>query len=186
LNKRIGLIGSQGTGKSTLAKLLSKKLGLPLITEQARSVAEQMGFKSIDNLTKVQRIELQANILHTQILQEKAHRDTGFVADRTVIDNLAYWQFYSLKDTPEYHGAAILARRHMRDAYDLLVFLRPEFPIEDDGFRFACPHCQRVVDMLVEDIVRLFELNCIEVRGSTEARAEQVFDYLRSEKICPI
>ncbi|HHW42532.1 MAG TPA: AAA family ATPase [Desulfotomaculum sp.] len=40
---RIAITGTHGTGKTTLATELARKLGLPLITEQARRVAVNIG-----------------------------------------------------------------------------------------------------------------------------------------------
>src|SRR5690606_10278039 len=94
---KIGICGSQSTGKSTLAKLLAERLGLPLITEQARFVAQTMAIRSeIDLRATAPSVQarFQQKCLQAQKIAEMAHPN-GFVSDRTVIDNAAYWLAWS-------------------------------------------------------------------------------------------
>ena len=47
---RIAFCGSQGTGKSTLVPLLSKKLGIPVMNKTTQEVMDEFGFKSQDDV----------------------------------------------------------------------------------------------------------------------------------------
>jgi len=86
---RVYFIGSHATGKTTLCRYVSKRYGLPMITEVARGVLAEME-TSLDALrTDVDLVaEYQERVFARQVAIEKLH-EGRFVSDRA-FDNLAY------------------------------------------------------------------------------------------------
>jgi len=90
---RIGLIGAAGTGKSTVAGLLSAKIGVPfkaakLITQR---ILEREGYDYGSGI-RVERFlateQRQLEILDATLEMQSV--DESFVTDRTVVDLAAY------------------------------------------------------------------------------------------------
>src|SRR5438067_10133528 len=75
--KRIAIIGSFSTGKTTLAEAAAPKLGLPLLPEVAREVVD-LGFK----LDKDATVETETLIFLRQFYNEMSH--PSFVVDRSL------------------------------------------------------------------------------------------------------
>ncbi len=86
---RIYFVGSHATGKTTLCRYVSRRYGLPMITEVARAVLAEME-TSLDSLrTEMDLVsEYQSRVFERQVAVEKL-QPTGFVSDRA-FDNLAY------------------------------------------------------------------------------------------------
>jgi predicted ATPase len=86
---RIYFVGSHATGKTTLCRYVSRRYGLPMITEVARGVLAEME-ASLDTLrTDVElTAEYQRRVFERQVAVEKLQAN-GFVSDRA-FDNLAY------------------------------------------------------------------------------------------------
>jgi hypothetical protein len=86
---RIYFVGSHATGKTTLCRYVSRRYGLPMITEVARAVLAEME-SSLDALrTDMDLVaEYQERVFARQVAIEKLH-DGRFVSDRA-FDNLAY------------------------------------------------------------------------------------------------
>jgi nicotinamide riboside kinase len=86
---RIYFVGSHATGKTTLCRYVSRRFGMPMITEVARAVLAEME-SSLDALrTDMDLVaEYQDRVLGRQVAIEKMHGG-GFVSDRA-FDNLAY------------------------------------------------------------------------------------------------
>lgn len=86
---RIYIVGSHATGKTTLCRYISRRYGLPMITEVARAVLAEME-ASFDALrTDMDLVaEYQAQVFARQMAEEQMHRGR-FVSDRA-FDNLAY------------------------------------------------------------------------------------------------
>jgi hypothetical protein len=86
---RIYFVGSHATGKTTLCRYVSRRYGLPMITEVARAVLAEME-SSLDSLrTDMDLVaEYQERVFARQVAIEKLH-DGRFVSDRA-FDNLAY------------------------------------------------------------------------------------------------
>jgi hypothetical protein len=89
---RIYFIGAHATGKTTMSRYVSRKWGLPMITEVARSVLSELE-SSLEALrTDMDLVaEYQKRVFERQISVERMQdgAGSGFVSDRA-FDNLAY------------------------------------------------------------------------------------------------
>ena len=86
---RIYLVGSHATGKTTLCRYISRRYGLPMITEVARAVLAEMEASFDAVRTDMELVsEYQRQVFARQVAVEKLHRGR-FVSDRA-FDNLAY------------------------------------------------------------------------------------------------
>jgi nicotinamide riboside kinase len=170
---RIAVVGTHGTGKTILAAELTRRLGLPLITERARWVARQMGIGHAGQLARDRALarEFQRGVLREQIRAENGHPD-GFVSDRSALDCYAYWVAYGLEGGPEYR-ALCLSR-----PYDLLVYVPPEIPCRADGFRSMDEPLRRLVDEFTRDLLCHCRYPVLPVAGSLEERAKSVLEWL--------
>lgn len=86
---KIYFIGSHSCGKSTLARYVSQKYNLPMISETARMILSEQEMQ-VDTL----RYDLgavdkyQKQVFERQIMEEQSY--LKFVSDRSIIDVLAY------------------------------------------------------------------------------------------------
>lgn len=139
---RIAITGAHGTGKTTLAQALSEKLGLPLIAERARLVAEEMGVKTCEDLLRNPRLarQFQERVLEEQIKAQLAHPQ-GFVSDRCTLDCIAYWNLY-LGDGSDAGRYFFKARLHAFRGLDAVVYVPPDVLSGGDGFRLSGRHAE--------------------------------------------
>jgi nicotinamide riboside kinase len=86
---RIYFVGSHATGKTTMTRYVSRKYGLPMITEIARAVLAELETSFDAIRTDMDLIaEYQKRVFERQ--QQLEHmQGSGFVSDRA-FDNLAY------------------------------------------------------------------------------------------------
>jgi nicotinamide riboside kinase len=86
---RIYFVGAHATGKTTMTRYVSRKWGLPMITEVARAVLAELE-ASLDHLrTDMDLVaEYQRRVFERQVQVERMQQ-LGFVSDRA-FDNLAY------------------------------------------------------------------------------------------------
>jgi len=131
---RIYFVGSHATGKTTLCRYVSRRYGLPMITEVARAVLAEME-TSFDALrTDIELVcEYQRRVFERQVAIEKLHNG-HFVSDRA-FDNLAYAAEHTTS------VADLLESERFRDymrwaAEGIVFFLRPHASLlKDDGVR---------------------------------------------------
>lgn len=174
-NLRIVFVGSHSTGKTTLSSLVSEQLGLVLLPETARSVAAALNLHDLSRLTKEQAAHFQAQVFEAQLYNESCY--SSFVSDRSIVDNLAYIVYHGLHvDDPAFLSTLKMrAQDHIEERpYSLVFFCRPFGEVVDDGFRFTCPHCQYLVDYIIEGLVRdLISPFCPVVELATPSLAER-------------
>lgn len=85
----IGLAGAHRTGKTTLARLIAKSIGIELVDASVRTVFEQLGVDPKEDYSFDKRLWVQ-----NEILAHAANRYAGVkgigIVDRTPLDFLAY------------------------------------------------------------------------------------------------
>lgn len=93
---RIGFCGASGTGKTTLARWLSKELALPMNPVGSRSVALAMGFNNpydVDAAGKRGDFQRRLQLEKSDWEME----NESFVTDRTFLDELVYTMLHDHK-----------------------------------------------------------------------------------------
>ena len=131
---RIYFVGSHATGKTTMTRYVSRRYGLPMITEVARAVLAELE-TSLDALrTDMDLVaEYQRRVFERQVAVEKM-QGSGFVSDRA-FDNLAYAAEHTLAvgemmadDTYKQYTEWV--------AQGIVFFVRPHRDLlKDDGVR---------------------------------------------------
>jgi nicotinamide riboside kinase len=131
---RIYFVGSHATGKTTLCRYVSRRYGLPMISEVARAVLAEMETALEALRTDMDLVaEYQERVFARQVAVEKLH-DGRFVSDRA-FDNLAYVAEHTL------NAGAMLDSDRFRDymkwvAEGVVFFVRPhQSLLRDDGVR---------------------------------------------------
>lgn len=150
---RIGVSGSHGVGKTTLANKLRRVTRLPAIDEIARTVANEMGFEDNEQIRAADRETLkifQQRIYYNQLLAEREL--STFISDRTVFDVIAYKHLYGL-DRGLIDEFTQHASRHSA-SYDLIFFCPiPTAEIAADGFRLTDPASQISIDFHLKTLL---------------------------------
>ncbi|MGN6109153.1 MAG: AAA family ATPase [Kofleriaceae bacterium] len=131
---RIYFVGSHATGKTTLCRYVSRRYGLPMISEVARAVLAEME-TSLDALrTDMDLVgEYQERVFERQVAVERQH-DGRFVSDRA-FDNLAYVAEHTT------NAAAMMNDDRFHNymkwvSQGIVFFLRPHVSLlKDDGVR---------------------------------------------------
>jgi len=172
--RRIAIVGSFSTGKTTLAERVAQPLELPLLPEAAREVVK-LGFK----LDKDATPETETLIFLKQFYNELAHPE--FVGDRSLIDVMTYagWVLDNREWTKEmalWEECQRIASHHLRSQYTHVFYLPIEFPIVADGLRPLDPDFQADIDRRMLDILDTHDVKFETLTGRIEERAEMLIE----------
>lgn len=174
---RIGVSGAQGTGITTTARGLATAMGVPLLSEVARTAVDH-GFKLADEGS----MKSQCAMWLSQYFLEQSHH--SFVADRTVLDAAAHAKLVAditgdaqdrlLSITMANASAGALR------SYRALFYTPIEFALPSDGFRIEDAEFQQRLDASFADLIERLGLDYVVLRGSIEERLDQARKYLDS------
>lgn len=178
MSRRIAIVGSFSTGKTTLAEAAASKLGLPLLPEVAREVVA-LGFK----LDKDATVETETLIFMRQLHNEMTHAE--FVGDRSLVDVMAYagWVLEHQERRKEFalwDTCLDIAHMNLRTQYSHVFYLPIEFGIVPDGLRPMDPGFQADID---RRMLQLLEANAIRyetLTGTVEERLDVLLDRVGS------
>lgn len=161
-NYKIGICGSGGTGKTSLAEELAKKLSIPFLKSRAITddILKRDGY---DYSSGIQIERFLANsgrqneILRRTIEQQKSVE--SFVTDRTVVD-LAAYVVCEMHDTDIAAMRRILetCRKNVVDYTHLFVCPWKDMPVENNHKRTLNPWYQFLVHTV--EIGMLQEWQC--------------------------
>lgn len=170
--RRIAIVGSFSTGKTTLSTALAEKLDLPLLPDVARGLSS-LGFKLDQDATP----ELEALIFLKQFNAEASTPE--FVADYSLVHVMAYagWvldhQSYR-KEMLLWEECERLAETRLHSNYSHVYYLPIEFAIVLDGLRPDDPAFQKEIDERVMGILTSHRIDYQTLTGSVEERLAQI------------
>ena len=181
---KIGLIGAECTGKTTLLALLKKYTDVHIIEELVRDIVKEWGYDKPSDVPDI--VTAQRAYLDQQIAEQQRH--TSFISDRTPLDNSAYMVLYASPFmTANQIGEFLEDAKTHTSYYDLLIY----FPIiwdevVDDGFRNTDLELRRAIDDIIKDLIKTFEAEHLiyTVKARTpEDRIAEVHNVLRHKNI---
>jgi len=116
---KIAIIGSHGTGKTTLANELSKLYPECFLIPE---IARVFGIEKIN--TQIRTLFLQEKMMDVQIYIESLHQN--FIADRSILDFGVYGQSQKFLFSTQIYTEKM---------YTHIFFIPIRFMVFDDGFR---------------------------------------------------
>jgi len=151
---KIALSGCGGTGKSTLANEVGRRLNIPVIQEYAREIAAEMGIDNLRSMSPERTYEFQIKILERKTIEESKHHT--FISDRSTADNIAYYLRWCSRDVSDERNAAYINRCiEAMKSYDRIIVLPwNSIPLENDGFRSSKLYYQYGIHCLILGILQ--------------------------------
>jgi len=149
------LTGASGVGKTSLAELLAKQLGLPIIPELGRQLCQEMGYTRIGDIPDQEGFKKE--VLKQQIVAEESAGN--FVSDRSTIDCWVLWQRWNICSAMSYDTEAYYRQaREQSQKYTHIIYIPPMFAPPEDGFRWTDADYQKQIDRLVRTTLYDWEL----------------------------
>lgn len=176
---RIGFTGSQGTGKTTLAKHLVKQPEFKDYTfiPSAARVAEKEGFKVNRDADPLSQLLTTAGRITTEYEQWDITDDT--ISDRTPLDSLAYTTYQFNNVWPEFNSgyywkvSYALVEKHMEN-YDVLVYFPNFWAPTADGVRDGDPQYQADIDVLIKTFLETMDMPHVVMPNATNAERYKI------------
>ena len=175
MDRKIALIGSHGTGKTSVVERLAEITKLPVIEELARNY--DMNTPDMNEYKFFQK-----QLLLEQIKAEMALKlsNGSFISDRSTIDNMAYFllkceNVSTEEEKTRYVNIAIQNAL----LYNYLFYIPIEIPLDNnDEFRFNDEIFRSQVDDKIVQIIELFKLHVITIRGSLDERISTILEMI--------
>src|SRR5258708_4028686 len=169
---KIYYVGSQSSGKTTLARYTSDKYKLPLLPESARLVLSELEIQ-IDSLrADIDLVnKFQTQVFYRQIAEEKKY--DNFCADRSLLDSLAY----SLQHSTV--GSVLAADPILKQYVDRLknsvvFFVRPSrITVKQDGVRETTSWDGIIsIDAIIKSLLEMYSVRYFII--NTDSMQERV------------
>lgn len=157
-NVKIFITGAAGVGKTTLARRIAKRMGIPFVSTSAKDgVWPKYGIKRYSEAHRLcVHDQFQAISYHREIFHKRLASLEGrisWVTDRSPIDTLAYTMLqashHDIDD--EIINGMIDEFKEALGKSNLIIYLylTPEVILENDGYRVLNKLHQSTVDALV-------------------------------------
>jgi len=167
---KIAVIGSHGTGKTTICKQLSKLFKLNYIPDVVPD-AYKLNFTINENTPP----ESQFWILTKQIELER-NTPTPWIMEKSLWDNYIYASF-SINDK---HALKVIQKIIDANAnYDLVFYCPIEFPLVDDSLRSLDKKFQKNIDKKFRKFLKTKKIKYHQLTGDKSQRLNQAKKILK-------
>ena len=174
---KIGLIGTPGSGRTTVAFQLSEKLQIPFLSSRAitQKILERDGYNYssdayVEKFLAEKHREME--LVENKIKSEKDAKN--FITDRTTLEQFAY----SLLEIEQYGDDEISklrdkCRKHL-DIYSHLFYFKRAEDIKGNGVRTTNKFFQMKMDFIIKGLVLEWNIAVVEV----PCDVQYILDYL--------
>lgn len=174
---RIYIIGSHGCGKSTLARYISEKYNLHMITEIARQILSEKELQ-LDTLRYDLDLvdDYQSEVFYRQIVEESKYQE--FVSDRS-IDCLAYAAQHSRILPQLLHSQELKTYLEILKSPDSIIFfVRPsKATLKADGVRESLTWDGVIaIDAMTKFLLEMFELPYFQINIDNMQERTRIVD----------
>lgn len=170
---KISVIGSHGTGKSTICKELSTMFNLNIIPDVVPE-AFRKGFTINENTPP----ETQLWILTKQLELER-NTPEDWIMEKSLWDNIIYGSL-SIKDKKVLMVMEEIVNKNAK--YDIVFYLPIEFGIEDDGLRSLDSNFQSEIDVRFKKYLANSGIKFIKLSGSIKERVRKAATEVKKAK----
>lgn len=152
---KLGICGTFGTGRSSLALDMSEILSCSLVPDVALDVLRGYGFRTWDQFEESGQkkiFEVQREIIEKKIkLERKA--GNSFVSDATVIEPFIIFGYVGSKEDMEKLYNIVYS--HVVNTYNMIVFIRPFRPYTKSSFfdSYVLKHIRSSLDSHIESFL---------------------------------
>jgi hypothetical protein len=192
----IAIVGSYGSGRTTLSRALAERTGLPVAYGSAMANPIGAEGKPVHDWTRGELLQLTARRYAERLGAEAAHPG-GFISDGSVLHEPIYAKTrlvagsYPLGEdlgayprstaTLAYEDVAdhigLLAAAHAAGAYDLYLHLPAEFPLKDEEPPVS-EAFRAITETLLLEALASLGARPHTLRGTVGERVEQALDLL--------
>lgn len=185
---KIAMFGACGTGKTTLATALANELNLPCVTNHARTIIASLDIEDVRNVDSTTMALLEHALFLVRIKEQLKHSTSGFVSDRTPLDQVIYWYLECDKVYPKLTSNFVdSATEYLKfNPYDLFIYVPVEFELESsDTLRYFDEH-RHAEDSIASKLYTEVKFNgefsrhFITVSGSVEKHMQTILNYLET------
>jgi len=180
---KISITGTHSSGKTTLAKLCSEKLGLKYVRGDTMRETMRKYFpgKTFETLTAREHWDLEVIGLKERISAEMLF--SNYVSDGCTLNSIAYANAFlgkKILEMPDVDDFLEMATSNAKN-YDVIFYLPPEIPLECDGFRPIDRDFRLHVDKLLINTSEKY--NFVQIKGTIEERIDSIEKFIKNKKI---
>lgn len=169
--------GAQGVGKTTLLDILEKCVTLPIKFNYVRNFTRNLA-KAGYTINEKGTDDTQLAIMNLH--KQYAEKDENIVMDRCVLDGLAYTVYLNRRGrvTDETGDLCEQIFKECIDKYDIIYYLKPEFPITGDEYRSNKIQYQSEIADIFEELIQKYSVKVTPLTGTVGDRLKGIQDTL--------
>ena len=169
---RIGISGAQSVGKTTLLNALRSEKCFKdyAIRNEVTRAVRDLGLTINEGGSDVtQRLIMKEHIYNLVMFDD-------MITDRTSLDGVVYtrWLHDQQRVSDECFEECHRVFNKTISMYDYLFYIKPEFPLEDDGVRSTSKEWQDEITDLFESYILKYNIKVINVSGSVRERVNTI------------